>query len=113
MYTSQWYHTPKTNQYNEQIRSRIIELAHERPRFGTPRLTVLIRQEFGAVNHKRVERLSMYWKGCNYPGNVKKTTLDRTKDSHGTPDRSRAEMVVGFCSRQDHRRPEDSFPECD
>ena len=28
-----------------------------RPRFGSPRLGVLLRQELGAINHKRVERL--------------------------------------------------------
>ena len=39
------------------IRKRLRELALERPRFGSPRLTVLIRREFGPINHKRVERL--------------------------------------------------------
>lgn len=39
------------------LRNRLKELALQRPRFGSPRLTVLIRREFGAVNHKRVERL--------------------------------------------------------
>lgn len=39
------------------LRQRLRELARERPRFGSPRLTVLLRQEFGRVNHKRVERL--------------------------------------------------------
>jgi len=28
-----------------------------RPRFGSPRLGVLLHQELGAINHKRVERL--------------------------------------------------------
>lgn len=42
---------------DEALRKRLCELAGERPRFGTPRLTVLLRQEFGAVNHKRIERL--------------------------------------------------------
>ena len=32
-------------------------MAFKRPRFGSPRLTVLLRREFGAVNHKRIERL--------------------------------------------------------
>ena len=29
----------------------------ERPRYGSPRLAILIRREFGTINHKRVERL--------------------------------------------------------
>ena len=45
-------------QKNDQaLRARLKELARARPRFGTPRLTVLLRGEFGAVNHKRIERL--------------------------------------------------------
>ena len=39
------------------LRTRIKELAQLRPRFGSPRLTALVRRELGAVNHKRVERL--------------------------------------------------------
>lgn len=39
------------------VRERLRDLAALRPRFGAPRLTVLLRQEFGAVNHKRVERI--------------------------------------------------------
>jgi putative transposase len=39
------------------VLERMRILAAQRPRFGAPRLTVLLRQEFGAVNHKRVERM--------------------------------------------------------
>ncbi len=39
------------------IRQRLGELATARPRFGSPRLGVLLRQELGVINHKRVERL--------------------------------------------------------
>ncbi len=53
-----------TYQYRQQeradeqlLRKRLRELALQRPRFGSPRLTVFIRREFGAVNHKRVERI--------------------------------------------------------
>ncbi len=40
----------------EAVRQRLRTLAAERPRFGYRRLTVLLRREYGAVNHKRV-----YW----------------------------------------------------
>jgi putative transposase len=33
------------------------ELALKKRRYGSPRLTVLLRREFGKINHKRVERL--------------------------------------------------------
>ena len=39
------------------LRTRLRELARERPRFGSPRLTALVRREFADVNHKRIERL--------------------------------------------------------
>ncbi len=42
---------------NEAIRRRMRELAVKRPRFGSPRLTILLRREFGTVNHKRIERM--------------------------------------------------------
>jgi len=42
---------------DDRVRKRLRELASERPRFGTPRLTVLLRRELGPVNHKRVERI--------------------------------------------------------
>lgn len=41
----------------EPLRRRLRELAMEWPRYGSPRLAILIRREFGIINHKRVERL--------------------------------------------------------
>ena len=40
-----------------EIRQRLRALAAARPRFGYRRLGVLLRREFGALNHKRVYRL--------------------------------------------------------
>ncbi|MEJ2067227.1 MAG: IS3 family transposase, partial [Deltaproteobacteria bacterium] len=42
---------------DEPIRSRLKELAEQKKRYGAPLLTELIRREFGAVNHKHVERI--------------------------------------------------------
>lgn len=39
------------------LRKRLRELAEQRPRFGYRRLTILLRREGQAVNHKRVYRL--------------------------------------------------------
>jgi putative transposase len=41
----------------EALRARLRELAAARPRFGYRRLTILVRREQGAINHKRVYRL--------------------------------------------------------
>lgn len=40
-----------------ELRERLVELAHQRPRFGYPRLYVLLRRDGFAVNKKRVYRL--------------------------------------------------------
>lgn len=42
---------------NEWLRVRLKTLATQRRRFGSPRLTVLLRREGHIVNHKRVERI--------------------------------------------------------
>ena len=42
---------------HEALRTRLRELAAARPRFGYRRLTILVRREQGAINHKRVYRL--------------------------------------------------------
>lgn len=52
-----WYYQAKRNFTNEAMTTRLCELAGERPAFGAPRMTVVIRREFGSVNHKRVEQL--------------------------------------------------------
>lgn len=52
-----WYRPPLESTRNLAIRHRMRQMASERPAFGSPRLTILLQREFGAVNHKRVERL--------------------------------------------------------
>ena len=52
--TYRYKHTAKDD---KGVRERLRVLAAQRPRFGAPRLTVLLRQELGTVNHKRVERM--------------------------------------------------------
>ena len=38
-------------------RKRLRELAQQRPQFGSPRLTALVRRKMESANHKRVERV--------------------------------------------------------
>jgi putative transposase len=42
---------------DEPLRTRLVELAHEKPRFGYRRLLVLIRWDGAIVNHKRLFRV--------------------------------------------------------
>jgi putative transposase len=50
-------HEPKPDPQNKAIQARMVELAHERRRFGYRRLHVLLRREGVLANHKRVHRL--------------------------------------------------------
>jgi putative transposase len=47
----------KDNQEEALLWQRLRDLAVARPRFGSPRLGALLRQELRSINHKRVERL--------------------------------------------------------
>jgi len=42
---------------DEALRKRIRKLSERWRRYGTPRITVLIRNEMGPINHKRIERI--------------------------------------------------------
>ena len=46
-----------TKRPRSSLRERQRNLAVERPRFGIPGLSILMRRGFGIINHKRVERL--------------------------------------------------------
>jgi putative transposase len=50
-------HPPIVNAATQALSARIVEIAHERRRFGYRRIHDLLRPQFGGVNHKRVYRL--------------------------------------------------------
>ena len=50
-------HPPEANAMTQQISHKIVQIAHERRRFGYRRIHDLLRPEFPGVNHKRVYRL--------------------------------------------------------
>ena len=47
----------ETKRSDEPLRTRLVELAREKPRFGYRRLQVLLRRDGEQVNHKRVHRV--------------------------------------------------------
>ena len=51
-----YYYRPRGRNDSE-LRERIRELAHQRKRFGCPRIHLMLRREGLAVNHKRTERI--------------------------------------------------------
>jgi transposase InsO family protein len=50
-------HTPITRDDEDALTRRIVELAAVYGRYGTPRITALLKREGWTVNHKRVERI--------------------------------------------------------
>ena len=50
-------HPPIVDASTQALRARIVEIAHERRRFGYRRIHDLLRTQFSGVNHKRVYRL--------------------------------------------------------
>jgi len=50
-------HTPRVRDDEGPLRGRVIELAAVYGRYGTPRITAMLRHEGWSVNHKRVERI--------------------------------------------------------
>ena len=51
------YRRPISVEDDAPVRQRMRELAQDRPRFGAPRLHVMLRREGLVINHKRTERL--------------------------------------------------------
>ena len=52
-----WRHPPRRPEQDHPLRQRIVEMAHERRRFGYRRIADMIRAEGTIVNDKRVYRL--------------------------------------------------------
>lgn len=42
---------------NDKIRKRMVDIAEKKPRYGAPRLHILLRREGFKINHKRTERI--------------------------------------------------------
>jgi transposase InsO family protein len=57
MFALQWDYTPQIREDEKSLTGRLIELAAVYGRYGTPRITAMLRDEGWAVNHKRVERI--------------------------------------------------------
>jgi putative transposase len=50
-------HRYRSQRSDEPLRTKLVELAREKPRFGYRRLQVLLRRQGERVNHKRVHRI--------------------------------------------------------
>ena len=96
------------------VRGLIRELARLRPRFGSPRLSALVRRELGPVNHQRVERIYAQ-EGRQLPRRQLPPPGRRTGGPFGGADWTEPALVDGFFAGQhggwkenpglDHRGP--------
>jgi putative transposase len=50
-------HPPKMTEATQQLSDRIVQIAHERRRFGYRRIHDMLKPDFPGINHKRVYRL--------------------------------------------------------
>lgn len=82
---------------DEVLRRRIQEIARERLRFGTPRITILIRSEFGAVNHKRIERIYAE-EGFQLPRKRRRRKLSVRRAPMALPERAGHTWAMDFMS---------------
>ena len=51
------YDYKPVERHDDELREKIRELAHQRKRFGCPRIHLLLRREGLVINHKRTERI--------------------------------------------------------
>ena len=82
----------------EKLKARLHSLAGERRRFGYRRLTVLLRREGWAVNHKRVYRLYRE-EGLGVRRRKRKRIGAVERQAAGDPDPAERALVDGFYFR--------------
>jgi len=51
------YDYKPVERHDDELREKIRELAHQRKRFGCPRIHIMLRREGRVINHKRTERI--------------------------------------------------------
>ncbi len=78
------------------LRQQLIELAHEKPRFGYRRLHILLRRKGQCVNHKRVQRVYRAAGLC--VRRIRRKRLTRTYASPPTLTAPNQEWAIDFAS---------------
>jgi len=92
---STYRYKPVPDPLNDEIRVKMKEIAAKKRRYGSPRITVLLRREFGAINHKRVERLYAL-EGLTLPRKRKKKRGIRERVAIPTPEAPNERWSMDF-----------------
>ncbi len=85
---------PVTDRDGE-LREKIVELAHQRRRFGCPRIHLLLRRAGLVVNHKRTERIYRE-EGLSLSKRKRKKTAAMTRVILPAPDRPNERWSIDF-----------------
>ena len=80
---------------DERLRERMRELAHQRRRFGSPRIHLLLQREGLVVNHKRTERIYRE-EGLSLRKRKRKKTAAMTRVILPTPERPNQRWSMDF-----------------
>lgn len=80
---------------DDKLRERIRELAHQRRRFGCPRIHILLRRERLVINHKRTERIYRE-EGLSLRKRRRKKTAARTRVIPPVPERTNERWSMDF-----------------
>jgi len=80
---------------DDKLRERIRELAHQRRRFGCPRIHILLRREGLVINHKRTERIYRE-EGLSLRKRRRKKTAARTRVILPVPERTNERWSMDF-----------------
>ena len=80
---------------DERLRERMRELAHQRGRFGCPRIHVLLQREGRVVNHKRTERIYRE-EGLSLRKRKRKKTAAMTRVTSPAPERPNQRWSMDF-----------------
>ena len=94
---SSYRYQSQSPQRDEALKTRLTELAQQYPRFGSPRLCVLLRRE-QTHNHKRVERI--YREAGLSLRRKKRKRLMRLRDTGDGGAGSKRRMGAGFRHRR-------------
>jgi len=82
---------------DDEIRSRLRELAEQRRKFGSPRLHTLLRREGHLINHKRTERLYRE-EGLSLLLKKRKKRISHLRVVMGRPERINQHWSMDFVS---------------
>jgi putative transposase len=95
---SSWGYEPRPDR-NAELRKRLKELAARYPRYGSYQMYFILRNEMGAINHKRVDRVYRQ-EGLSLRRKAKRKRLRHLREAMPVPDRQDEVWSMDFIHDQ-------------